>query len=468
MKPINLPKGAEALSEIFAASGHTLYLVGGYVRNLTLGLPGGDFDVCSAAEPHEAAAFLRRAGANVIEKAVELGTIEVHLTLNGKKNVFEHTTFRRDYYPSGGEHRPKSVVFTGNIAEDARRRDFTVNALYLDMAQRRILDPTGRGLNDIRGRIIRAADDPDITIRDDGLRIMRMVRFAAELGFSVNPELRACAAKYAHLLADISAERKRDELKKILMSDTKYPAAAQNEPPHGTGLETMRDTGVLAYVLPRLCEGDGVRQSDIYHAYDVLGHEIAACTAAPPVWPLRLAALLHDIGKPAALKQSGNMYGHEKMGTALADAEMAALKVDKKTRMVAGILIENHMFDLEGRAKPKTIRRRAVKLGRNVFEMLIALRRADFIGSGRECGAIRSADNWQAEFDRMMNEGVPWTIADLTISGDDIKNVLAIEASQAVGRLLCMLHDECVMHPNRNKRDILMRRIRELSSQVLP
>ena len=275
-----LPKGAAALSDIFAKSGYTLYLVGGYVRNLALGLPGGDFDVCSAAKPHDAAVFLREAGVHVIEKAIELGTIEAHLTCGGHKYVFEHTTFRRDDYPSGGEHRPDSVQFTDNIAEDARRRDFTVNTLYLDIENQCLLDPVGRGLADIETRIIRAAaEDPDITIRDDGLRIMRMARFAAELGFSVDPALMECAAKYVHLLDDISAERKCDELKKIMMADIKYPSTERNAPPHGAGLLLLRTIGALAHVLPRLCDGDGVQQSGLYHAHDVLGHGIATCTA---------------------------------------------------------------------------------------------------------------------------------------------------------------------------------------------
>ena len=199
-----------------------------------------------------------------------------------------------------------------------------------------------------------------------------------------------------------------------------------------------------------------------------MGHGIAACTAAPPVWPLRLAALLHDIGKPAVLAQSGNMHGHEQLSAALANEEMAALKVDKKTRCIVTMLIRHHMFDLEGRAKPKTIRHRAVMMGRDIFEMLIALRRADFIGSGKDCEPIRSADNWQAELKRMDAEHVPWTIADLKVSGDDIMCTLCIEASPAVGRILSELHKECVIHPAMNKRDILLRRMKQLKPLILP
>ena len=162
------------------------------------------------------------------------------------------------------------------------------------------------------------------------------------------------------------------------------------------------------------------------------------------------------------------MHGHEQLGAALADEEMAALKVDKKTRDVVTTLIRHHMFDLEGRAKPKTIRRRAVMLGRDIFEMLIALRRADFIGSGKACETIQSADNWQAELDRMDAQHVPWTITDLKVSGDDVIQQLCIEASPAVGRMLSALHAECVVRPAMNKKDILLRRMTKLAPIILP
>ena len=404
----------------------------------------------------------------MIEKALQLGTIEVHLELDGKKYIFEHTTFRRDYYPQGGAHRPKRVVFTQDISEDAKRRDFTINALYLDIETGTIIDPTQRGLDDVGKKVIRAAaDDPDVTIRDDGLRIMRMARFAAELNFSVSPDLLACAAQRAGLLDDISAERKRDELIKILTADTKYNKIESSGFKPETGLNLLRQTGALKYVLPILSEGGGVPQAKEYHAFDVLGHGIRTCAVSPPVLTLRLAALLHDIGKPRALIQSGNMYNHEIIGEALARDEMDALKIDNRTRNRVLALIRNHMFDLNGKAKPKTIRRRAIKLGKAAFMQLIALRRADFLGSGKETGPVISADNWQKEYDRMIEEGVPWTKRDLAITGDDIMTILGIAPSQKVGKILDLLFDECVAHPKNNNPGTLKKRVKTLEHTVL-
>lgn len=462
-----LPRSFDVLTEIFAARGFVLYLVGGYVRNLVLGLPGGDFDICSSVHPETAAAIAREAGLSVTEKALELGTIEIRVTLDSVRHSFEHTTFRRDYYPPGGAHRPYRVEFTEDIREDASRRDFTAGALYLNLTTRELLDPTGHGLSDVRGRVLRAAaENPDVTIRDDGLRIMRMARFAAELGFDVAPDLLDCAARHAALLDDISPERKRDELMKILMADTKYPGLNAYDAPL-RGLMILLDTGALKYVLPRLCAGDGVAQSSLYHKYDVLRHGIHACAAAPPDPVLRLAALLHDIGKPAALTEVDKFYGHENLGEALAKEEMAALRMDNRTRDAVLPLVRYHMFDLEGKAKPKTIRRWAVLLGRETFERLIAIRRADVIGSGRPVERVASADNWQRELNRMLAEGVPWTVADLSVTGHDISQWLGIPPSPMVGEILKALLKECVMNPGRNNREALKKSALVFAKQLM-
>lgn len=466
-----LPKGILELSRIFIAHGYELYLVGGYVRNITLGISGGDFDVCSSALPKIAADFLRKAGLVVIEKALSLGTIEIHLHSEGQKSVFEHTTFRRDYYPQGGDHRPKSVEFTTDINQDARRRDFTVNALYLSTKTNIITDPTNKGLVDIKNKIIRAAaDNPQETLADDGLRIMRMARFAAELSFGVNSGLLQSAQKQAGLLDDVSAERKRDELVKILLADIKYKQIKTDEPAHKKGLDLLVQTGALSHILPNLAKGQGVKQDEKYHKYDVLDHEINTCAFAPPILSLRLAALLHDIGKPQALEKGGKMYNHEIYGEKLAEDELNLLKFDNVTKKTVLVLIKNHMFDLEGRAKPKTTRKHAVMLGKSLFSMLIDLRRADFLGSGRDIENVVSADNWQKELDRMIEQQVPWSVSELAVSGNDIKGALNLPSSPKIGEILDLLLNECILSPAMNDFGKLIARAKAYAKnhQLLP
>ncbi len=460
-----IPASLKHLSEIFAARGTALYLVGGYVRNIVLGLPGGDFDVCSPAPPDAAIAIAHDAGLSVIEKALPLGTVELRLKTQSGYDAFEHTTWRRDFYPPGGDHRPYRVEFTENMEEDAQRRDFSVNALYMNIATGEIIDPTGRGLFDAKSkRLSAAADDPDITIRDDGLRIMRMARFAAELGFGVADSIKDAAFRHAALLKDISAERKLIELKKILMADIKYEEAGGSPL---RGLKLLQETDALRYILPRLSEGSGVKQSEQYHVYDVLNHGLHACAAAPPVWELRIAALLHDIGKPEALRRSGSMHGHEIIGEQLARDELNGLKADNKTKAAVLPLIRNHMFDLEAKAKPKTIRRRAVKLGKKGFEMLIALRRADVVGSGKPVETVASADNWQRELERMTEQHVPWRIQELQITGSDIAALLGIEPSPVIGQILQELHKHCITFPAQNTAEELARKTQTIYRNML-
>lgn len=449
-------KGVLELAKIFSKYGHKLYLVGGSVRNMLLELTPGDLDVCSAALPEVAAEIAKEEGCSIVEKALSLGTIEIHLRHHSKKYIFEHTTLRQDFYRKGGEHRPYRVDFTDDITLDAKRRDFTVNALYLDVENRKILDPTGRGIEDIRNCVLRAAADRAIdTLGDDGLRIMRMARLSAQLGFAISPDLLECAKQNEHLLSDISAERKQQELKRILMADVKY--GIKNA--HLKGLLLLSDIGALKYVIPELERVRGVEQKKQYHLNDVLYHNIHACGAASPHLSLRLAALLHDIGKPEAIKVGGNMYNHEHYGARIAEEALNRLKFDNKTKQTVVTLIRNHMFDLEGRAKPKTIRKRAIKLGREIFEMLINLRRADVAGSGYGAVTCLSAENWQSELNRMIGMNVPWSVKDLNITGQDIIETTGKEPSEEIGSILGELFKYCIIYPSANKKEILIKRV---------
>lgn len=449
-------EGVLELAKIFCKYGHKLYLVGGCVRNMLLGLKQGDLDVCSAALPEASANIAKKEGCTIIEKALSLGTIEIHLKHNGNKYIFEHTTLRQDYYKKGGEHRPYRVEFTDDITLDAKRRDFTVNALYLDVENKEILDPTGRGFNDIENKVLRAAADKAIdTLGDDGLRIMRMVRLSAQLGFAIAPDLLECAKSNVHLLNDITAERKQQELKRILMADVKYG----KKDAHLKGLLLLSNIGAFKYVIPELERGRGVEQKKEYHSNDVLHHNIHTCGAALPHLPLRLAALLHDIGKPEAIKVGGNMYNHDIYGAGIAEKEIENLKFDNKTKKTVVTLIRNHMFDLEGKAKPKTIRKRAIKLGRENFKMLIELRRADVAGSGYGAVTCLSAENWQAELKRMIGKNVPWSVKDLNITGQDIIEATGKEPSEEIGSILDELFRYCIIYPSANKKEILIKRV---------
>jgi tRNA nucleotidyltransferase (CCA-adding enzyme) len=464
---LDMPPVFEVLGGIFHKKGIPLYAVGGFVRNSLLHLPLTDFDICSAMLPEEAAAFMRLEGAHVIEKALDFGTIEIHYLFEGKKHVFEHTTLRKDFYGEGGSHRPLRVVFTDDLALDAVRRDFTINAIYADALSGEVIDITGRGLPHLLEGVIAAAhDDPHQTLQDDGLRLLRLVRFACELGFSIDPALWRAACEKSSLLKDISAERIRDELVKIMLSDTKYPQRTQGAYPHKNGLLMLKNLGALEMILPSLLQGVGVGQNTQYHVYDVFSHSIQAFAVSPPDLQSRLAALLHDTAKPLAFSSQGNMYGHERYGAEIARDELKALAFDNKTIDTVSLLIKNHMFDLQNKAKPLTVRKKAAELGIALFEKLIALRRSDFIGSGKPLETVESADKWQAVLAEMIEEKTPFLEKDLKITGTDIMKALGIAEGTLVGEIKKRLLALCIARPSQNTQKSLLRHAKNIYKDI--
>lgn len=240
---IPIPAQLQALARRFADAGATLYGVGGMVRSPLLGKPVSDYDTCSALLPERVQELCRAWDIRCVDTGARFGTMTLLLS-GGFKT--EHTTFRSDVYATGGAHQPQEVRFSGSLITDARRRDFTVNAMYVDLLTGGILDPTG-GLADLAARRIRATTaDPGLILRDDGLRILRMVRFAALLDFSVDPATQAAAAEYAAGLRDISAERVRDEL---------YRLMAAEPGPLVRALELLDEIGAWDYVIPELTRG---------------------------------------------------------------------------------------------------------------------------------------------------------------------------------------------------------------------
>ncbi len=463
---IILPPFIETLGGIFNKYGYDLYAVGGFVRNSLLRLPLTDIDVCSMALPNEVMRILKNEGINVKEKALNFGTVEIHMDFEGAKHIIEHTTFRRDYYSSGGRHRPDKVIFTADIYSDAIRRDFTINALYADTKTCRVSDITGRGLADLKNRIVSAAnDDPYLTIKDDGLRLMRMVRFSCELGFNIDPLLYAAAKKNICLLNDISAERINAELVKILLSDVKYPSMTNEELPHKKGLLLLYDLGAFRFMLTSLLKCVSVRQNKKYHDSDVFMHSINACAFSKPYIIGRLSALLHDTGKPFSVNEQGKMYGHEDISMRIAEEELKRLRFDNRTIGAVLKLIKNHMFDLENKAKPNAVRKKIIGLGVELFRMLIDLRRADFYGSAASV-KCESADKWQNILDRMTSENAPFCESDLLISGYDIMKALGLGESETIGVIKRRLLNICALYPSKNNKGDLLAEAKKIYGEI--
>lgn len=448
----SLPNELHTLAKLFKEAGCALFGVGGMVRNPMLGLAPSDYDICSAMTPDAVMELAEQKGIKAIPTGAAFGMVELHI--NGEK--FEHTTFRSDTYGAGGGHKPQGVRFSTDINEDAFRRDFTVNAMYLNILTGEVIDPTG-GRADLEEGTIRATSkDPDIIMGDDALRILRMVRFGGELGFHIHRDTFSAAKRHKAGLKDISAERVREELNRILLCDVKYRRGSVL-----SALENLDEVGALDIILPEVTRGRNVAQRKDYHKYDVLGHLLHAAEEAPPVLHLRLAALLHDIGKPVVFEETGRMYRHDEVGAELVPTVLSRLKYPTATVNKVQQLVLHHMYDLRNQAKDVTLRSWFVQRGRELSRELIELRRADVLGSGHT-RIVDSADRWEAILDQMEKEGVPFSEKELDVTGEDIISALKITPSPKVGRIKRSLLIHCASHPTHNKREILLKIARDM------
>ncbi len=441
---LRLPTALKAFSDVLKNEGVTLYAVGGCVRDALLDRPVHDVDLTSSLKPDE---LIERAKAFGIEARTVQKTLgTVLLTVDG--TAYEHTTFRTESYGTGGTHRPDAVRFAASPEEDAFRRDFSVNALYESVSDGTLVDPTG-GLKDLERRLLRTATaDPEIILRDDGLRILRLVRFAAALDFAVDPRTWDAARANAALLEDVAWERKRQELDRILTGPRVYEA-----------LSMLRDVGALPYLLPELTACDGVQQRKDHHKYDVLSHMFHTCENTPNELGCRLIGLLHDVGKPEAKRRDGNLYAHDVYGEAIAKKALERLKYPNALigRVTAAIRV--HMFDLCETASEATLRKRFAVLGRERTEDLIMIREADIRGSGYKTAYV--AERWRDVYERMLSEHAPFSENELAVTGADIMKELGLLPGERVGRIKRQLLLHCAVHPQENRRDALLRRMHD-------
>ena len=439
-----LPTALKHFAEALEREGVSLYAVGGCVRDALLNRPVHDVDLASKLLPE---ALMNRAAACGVEARIVQETLgTVLLTFDGR--TFEHTTFRTESYGAGGTHRPDAVRFAASAEKDAFRRDFSVNALYQNVLTGEILDPTG-GLADLDRRVLRTTtDDPEIILRDDGLRILRLVRFAAMLGFSVEPKTWEAAKANAALLQDVAWERKRQELDRILLGEHVLE-----------GLTLLKEVGALPYVLPECAACDGVAQRSDHHKYDVLMHMFHTCAEANADLVSRLTGLLHDVGKPVTKARDGNLYAHDIDSAELARKMLMRLRYPNALIDRVCFAIRAHMFDLAETASDATIMRRFAQWGRTATEDVIAIREADIRGSGYKL--TYRAERWRNLYEQMQKQGAPFSESELNITGADIMQELGIESGERVGRIKRQLLLHCAVHPEDNTKSALKKRMHD-------
>ena len=411
-----------ALSRLTSA-GFEAFVVGGCVRDALMGRTPGDYDVTTSALPEETAAVF--AGERVIETGLRHGTVTV--LLDG--NPLEITTFRVDGAYSDARH-PDEVSFTRSLREDLSRRDFTMNALAWS-PESGLVDPFG-GETDIRAQRIRCVGDPGTRFREDALRILRCLRFAAVLGFSIDAATAAAARENRALLAHISAERVAEELKKLVCGPDVRRVV-------------LEETEVLGAVVPELLPLRGFDQRNPNHCFDILEHAAAVCEAVPPEPVLRLAALLHDLGKPDCFFMGedgvGHFYGHAQRGAELVEPILRRLRFDNESRERITELVRRH--DLRIEPTDKGVARCLRRYGPEFFFQLVQLKRADALahapGAARDERVQRSEELERIGRDLLARKAC-FSLRDLAVNGNDLL-AAGYAPGPAVGEALNALLD---------------------------
>jgi poly(A) polymerase/tRNA nucleotidyltransferase (CCA-adding enzyme) len=440
-----MPADVRSVLADLRKAGFAAYAVGGCVRDLLLGKTPKDWDVTTDARPEE----MMRVFPRTVPTGIKHGTV----TILTDGRAVEATTYRVEAGYSD-HRRPDEVVFVRDLREDLARRDFTINAMALSV-NGQLVDHFG-GVRDLEQRIIRAVGDPSRRFEEDALRMLRAVRFAAQLDFAIEPATLTAISEHAADLAHVSTERIRDEFSKILVS----PNAVAT-------VELLRTTGLLAQFLPELLEGYGVEQNR-HHAFTIWEHNLIAMGTTPPRLYLRLAALLHDVGKARSLsvdeRGDRHFFNHEIISADMAHRILKRLRYDNETSRKVVHLIRHHMtLHLNRDMKDSAIRRLVTRVGLENMDDLIRLREADRAASGKKPGPV-SAGTMELlrRIDRILKEDAAFSLKDLAIDGNDIMAATGVKPGPLIGRVLNKLFEAVLDDPQLNEREWLLERAREL------
>ena len=433
----------------FEAAGFKAYLVGGAVRDIFLHKKPHDFDVATNATPQDVTKLFK----TVIPTGFEHGTVTVHF--NGLE--IEVTTFRTESGYSDGRH-PDSVNYAATIEEDLARRDFTINAIAADLKNGKIVDPFG-GRKDIKRHIIRTVGKPEERFLEDGLRPVRALRFASKLGFSIEKYTYSeiFKDKIQEKIKSISIERFRDEFIKMLMADKP-----------SVGLKLMEETGVMSIFIPELLTGRGCVQSDErgMHDFDVLDHLYYACDGAPKEnLNVRIAALFHDIGKPATKKIIDNkitFYNHEKVSAQLTQFILERLKFPNAVIDDVCHLINEHMFNYTPDWTVPAVRRFIIRVGQEHIEDLFDLRLADMYGMHNQpiqynfSAAVNLLVELKDRIAQELEKKNALSLKDLAVNGKDLMEA-GIPAGKKLGLILNHLLECVIEDPEMNTKEKLLK-----------
>ena len=475
---ILLPNELKQVISLFLAGGFEIYLVGGGVRNILMEKVPKNCDLTTNATPEQSLEILEKFEPFYNN---DFGTVSYEVEVDGKKELYEITTYRSEKEYSDFR-RPDNVSWGKTLEEDVTRRDFTVGAMVIGQKDGKyeIIDLVG-GLEDFEKGLIRAVGNPEKRFGEDALRMMRAIRIAANLGFSIEEETLKAIHVKAPLLANISKERVRDELMKIIGSS--YPA---------DGVSLLISTGLMEQIIPEVLEGRGVMQAG-HHKLTVLEHMLECLrNSSSPDPVVRFATFIHDVGKPRSqrhkCRKCGKMfrdlsdemttcancgfvqptrgmitfYGHEVVGARMTKEICERLRFTNKDTEKVVTLVRMHMFAYQPEMTDAAIRRIIRKVGKENIADMILLRIADRKGSGS------NTTSWRfMELQKRIGEQLfePMEINDMVINGRDVMEVLGVPPGPIIGKVLNELFEEVLEDTSKNDKEYLLSRIKEIGNK---
>ncbi len=468
LKKVNIPKILQDFYKVFEKNGFQAYLVGGAVRDICLKKKPSDWDIATNATPQDVMKMFKF----VVPTGFEHGTVTVHFN----KTEIEVTTFRTESGYSDARH-PDQINYAATIEEDLARRDFTMNAIAVNLKNGKIVDPYG-GQKDIKKRLIRTVGNAHERFMEDGLRPIRALRFASKLGFAIEEKTyqEISQKDVQNKITSISIERFRDEFEKMMLS--KKPSVA---------LKLMEETGILNLFIPEFSKCRGCIQSDYraFHKFDVLDHLFYACDGAPEnKLNVRLASLFHDIGKPDAKNitmqevfdskecckknlETITFYNHEKYSAEITQKIMTRLKFSNEMIKNVIHLVKEHMFHYEENWTNAAVRRFIIRVGKENLEDLYDLRFADMYGMWNQKIEIKYSEPVALllELKERINEELmkqnALSLKDLNVNGKDLMEN-GIPAGKKLGEILNHLLNCVIEDPSLNSREKLLEIVKNI------
>jgi len=437
---IPLPKKVNTIISTLTNAGFEAYAVGGCVRDTILGRTPGDWDITTSAKPDQ----IKQIFGRTVDTGIEHGTVTILIDKDG----FEVTTYRIDGEYKDARH-PDSVIFTRSLIEDLKRRDFTINAMAYNETEGLI--DVFDGIKDLQKGIIRCVGDPYERFTEDALRMMRAVRFAAQLGFTIEKSTKDAICALSGSMAKISAERIQVELVKLLISN------------HPEEIKTLYETNITKVILPEFDLMMETPQNNKHHQYNVGEHTIESLKQIRADKVLRLTMLFHDVAKPASQTTdhhgASHFYGHPKLGVVMAKAIFKRLKFDTDTTNRVLKLVEWH--DDNPPVTPENIRKRMNRIGLEQYPYLFEVKRADVLAQSeyRRKEKLVYIDAYEKMYETILNNHECVTLKDLAVSGKELI-AIGMKPGKKIGETLDLLLELVLIEPNKNTKEFLMEYVR--------